>query len=153
VRKRIKKIQLKRGIDAKQAEVHKLTTNFIKWGKLTTTDRKAKYVKSIMDRLTYKAIKNSQADHDVLTSAIRNKKLVDYMVTTVAGSFKDRTTGFTTLSKFAPRQGDGATTAQIRWISAVEQFIKPVVVEQKDGKKTEINEGKEDPITPEVAQK
>ena len=61
MRKRIKKIQLKRGIDAKQAEVHKLTTNFIKWGKLTTTDRKAKYVKSIMDRLTYKAIKNSHS--------------------------------------------------------------------------------------------
>ncbi len=126
MRKRIKKIQLKRGSDARDAEVHKLTTNFIKWGKLKTTDRKTKYVKSIIDRLTYKAIKNTQADRDILTSKLRNKKLVTYMTTIVASSFKDRVSGFTTVSKFAPRQGDDAVTSQLRWITAVAPFEKPI---------------------------
>ncbi|OGK16460.1 hypothetical protein A2690_03880 [Candidatus Roizmanbacteria bacterium RIFCSPHIGHO2_01_FULL_39_12b] len=132
MRKRIKKIQLKKGSDAQKSEVHKLTTNFIKWGYITTTENKAKYLKGIIDRLTHKAIKNSQADRNILTSALRDKKLVDYMTMTVAESFKNRVSGFSTVSKLPHRQGDAAKIAQVRWVVAIEQFMKLPLVDEKE---------------------
>lgn len=139
MRKRIKKIQLKQGYDAQKSVVRKLTTNFIMWGKLTTTERRVKYLKSIIDRLTYKAIRNTQADKDMLLSALNNKKMVEYMTTKVGSSFKDKKSGFTTIVKFGPRQGDGALTAQLSWVGAIEQFAppvykKPVAVAEKSSK-------------------
>lgn len=145
MRKRIKKIQLKGGYDAEKSLVHKLVTDFVRWGKITTTDRRVKYLKGIMDRLTYKAIKNSQADQNMLMSALRDKKMVKYMTTTVASGFKNRTSGFTTVIKFGPRQGDGAITAQLKWVRAIDQFAKPIVKEPKENeKKDEVKELGED---------
>lgn len=143
MRKRIKKIQFKRGQDAKQSQMHKLTTNFIKWGYITTTENKAKYLKSVIDRLTYKAIKKSMADINILKSALRDKRLVNYMTTTVSEAFKDRKSGFVTMSRLTPRQGDSAKIAKVRWVVAIDQFMKP---EEKPAKGDELKTNKEEKV-------
>ena len=59
--KRIKKIKIRKGKDATESVVRKLVVNFITHGKITTTVKRAKIIRSEIDRLVHKAKDKKQS--------------------------------------------------------------------------------------------
>src|SRR3989338_1330446 len=112
---RINKIKFKKGQDSNQAVMRKLVVNFIEHGKLETTLKRAKAVKSAVDRLTYKSLTKSESSKNVLLSKLGNKKTVDKMFNEVGPAFKVGTGGFVRMIRIGKRQGDNAEVAQLMW--------------------------------------
>lgn len=120
---RVKKIKFKHGKDANRMLIKKLLLNFVKKGKIKTTIKKGKVLKSLVDRLINLAKKNKK---HLILKYINNKKTAEFLVNKVAPIFSDRMTGFTSIKKMGKRLSDGSEMVILSW-------IKPVVISNKDG--------------------
>lgn len=127
----VKKIRFSKGQDAHQSIMRKLATNFIRDGKIQTTLTKAKALKSMMDRLTLKAITKRESDKNVLLKHLGDPKVVSHMMNIVGPVFGERRSGFVTMIRVGIRQGDAAEVARIEWTEKVEKHVKPVKVKVK----------------------
>jgi len=143
----IYKVKFRRGKDSNESVMRKLVLNFLKHGKLETTVSKAKAVKSLLDRLAFKARRQSEADKNVLLKHLGDKKAVQDMFDKVEPTFKKRTGGFVTIIRLGTRLGDNAEMARIGWtkpIITLEKKVtqnKPLTPEkekQKNVKKTKL---------------
>lgn len=132
----IKKIKFRRGQDANQALMRKLSTNFVKHGKLETTLSRAKAVKSSIDSLANKAKERTEARNSLLLSKFGDPKIVEKMFSEVGPSFKNRTGGFVRLTRLGKRQGDNAEMALIEWTKEVAKAAEPTTEKKTPAKKT-----------------
>ncbi len=145
----VKKIKFHNGQDSHQALMRKLVLNFIRHGKIETTLLKGKTLKSVVDRLTGKAIRNSVSDRNMLMKYLTTKEAVSYMVDVVAPVMNRRVGGYVTISKLGKRQGDDAEMTQLKWVeeltamTPVSKKIAPVpVAKQAEPVRTESKEAK-----------
>lgn len=115
----IKKIKVKSGRDANRMLVKKLLINFLKSGHMVTTEKKAKILKTVIERMVDKAKKNDQASKNVMLSNFTNKKAVSVLVEQVAPEFKDRTGGYVRVIRLNERENDGSQMSRIEWVSPV----------------------------------
>lgn len=122
MRHRIKKIKFRNGKDANRMLIKKLLLNFFKKGKIETTIKRGKVLKSFIDRLINLAKKNKK---HLILKYIHNKKTVDFLVNKVVPLFSDRKTGFTSVKKMGKRLSDGSEMVILSW-------IKPIVISNKD---------------------
>ncbi len=119
---RVKKIKFRKGRDANKMLVKKLIINFVKKGKIKTTIKKGKVLRSVVDRLINLAKENKK--HLVL-KYINNKKITEFLINKVAPVFSERKTGFTSVKKIGKRLSDGSEMVILSW-------VKPVVISKKD---------------------
>lgn len=126
--KGVKKLRLRKGQDATQATVRKLVINFIATGRVKTTVKRAKIIKSQIDTLVHKAQDKTEASKNVLLRRIGDQKVVTKLIDEVGPHFKTRTSGFVKMVRMGARVGDGAEVALVEWI---EPFI---VVKADDSK-------------------
>ncbi|HLC94286.1 MAG TPA: L17 family ribosomal protein [Patescibacteria group bacterium] len=133
MRHHVKKIKLKKGVDAKHGAVRKLISNFVRYGSIETTLSKAKILKSLIDRLVVKATEKSEAAKNVIMWYIAEKELVAKMFDVVGTSAGEKKGGFVSLSRTRIRVGDGAVLAKLTWTI-------PVVEEKKKTEKKEVLE-------------
>ena len=68
MRHRVKKIKFSKGKDANEMLLKKLLSNFLIQGKITTTQKKAKAVKSGIDRIVSKSKNKTQSNKNYLLS-------------------------------------------------------------------------------------
>jgi large subunit ribosomal protein L17 len=104
---------------------------------IKTTDAKAKALRPLVDRLIATAKKDTLAAKRQVARIVSQKAVFKKLFAEIVPQFADRDSGFSRVIKLGVRHGDGAP------ISVVELLTpKPVVEEEKKGKKGKKKSGK-----------
>lgn len=111
--------------------MRKLALNFIERGHVETTIPKARALKSLMDRLSYKSLRHQESDKNVLLKHLGDQQVVSKMFTLIGPAFKETTGGFVTMIKLGVRQGDNAEMARIQWTKPLISEPKPKLAAEK----------------------
>jgi large subunit ribosomal protein L17 len=104
-----------------------MVTSFLSHEKITTTDAKAKELRSIAEKMITFGKRGDLHAMRQAASFIRDKKVVTKLFTTIAPRYKERNGGYTRIVKLGIRPGD---TAPLSMIELVEEQV-----EQKPAKK------------------
>ncbi len=137
MRHRVKKIKISKGKDHNRSMVRKLILNFLAHGKIETTLKRAKVLKSEIDRLVSKAVKGTESSRNVILRKLADPVWVKFLQDTVAPVFKDRTGGYVRIKRIGFRKGDNSLMARLEW-------VEPVVGKnenKKDKKKEPVKKG------------
>ncbi|MDI6800046.1 MAG: 50S ribosomal protein L17 [Actinomycetota bacterium] len=85
-----------------------LTKEIIDHGKITTTEAKAKEVRSTLDKAITLAKKGDLHSRRQVLAMFGDRVLTDKLFGEVAERFKERNGGYSRILKLGPRQGDAA---------------------------------------------
>lgn len=118
-----KKIKVRLGIDANKMLMRKLIVNFISVGKITTTQTKAKLLKTFIERLVEKTKQETEVNRNYLLRYIPYSPIVRKLFSNVGPAMKDKIGGYVTLQKMYQRDSDGAIMVRMQWSN-------PVVMEE-----------------------
>ncbi len=124
-------MKFKYGKDANKMLLRKLLRNFIIRGKITTTRKKAKFLKSNLERVLVYAKKNSKATQNKIKSILADKKVEQILSDQVAPAFKEKTSGFTRTTYLPKRESDSSDMAKVEW-------SLPVVLEKTTKQKKQL---------------
>lgn len=119
MRHRSKKIKIRLGIDANKMLLRKLMFNFFKSGKITTTQAKARILKTSIEKVVEKAKEQTESNKNYLLSNLNDKVLVKTLFETVGPIMKNRVGGYVSQSKLHERESDGTLMVRLEWISPV----------------------------------
>ena len=122
-------MKFSKGKDANEMLLKKLLSNFLTQGKITTTQKKAKAIKSGIDRVVSKSKKKTQSNKNYLLSHLTQKSLVTVLFDQIAPIVKTRVGGYTRIIKLGTRDSDGAEMARVEWVDRI-------VLNQEKKKKT-----------------
>lgn len=134
MRHRVKKIKFRQGKDATDMLMRKLAINFFSRGKLKTTLKKAKVLKSRVEKLVEKVKEKNQANKNYLLRFLGENKLIDLLFENVGPVLKDKTGGYVKVVKLGYRPSDGAPYARLEWAYPVVIEPKPVIKKTKPTK-------------------
>jgi len=84
--------------------------------KVTTTEAKAREVRSLAEKMITLAKNGSLASRREALAFVTDKKVVDKLFTEIAPVYADRSGGYTRLLKLGPRHGDSAPMVQIELV-------------------------------------
>ena len=93
-----------------------MITDFIRDGKITTTEAKAKEIKGMAEKMITLGKKGDIAARRRAAMVITDKEIVAKLFETVAPRFATRPGGYTRLIKLGPRVGDGAPMAKLEMV-------------------------------------
>ncbi len=130
MRHKRKTLRLKSGQDANEMLMRQLVKNFIEKGKIITTHKRAKALKSEVDYLMSVTKRNSEAARNILKSKLADRKIINLLVKEISPILKDQSGGYLKLIKLNQRYSDGALMVKLEW-------SKPVVI-NKDEKAREL---------------
>lgn len=99
-----------------------MVTSFLQHEKITTTDAKAKELRSIAERMITLGKKGDLHATRQAAAYIRDKKVVTKLFTEIAPRYTERPGGYTRIIKLGIRPGD---TAPVSVIELVEAEMKP----------------------------
>lgn len=114
--------KLGRTSDHRNALLRNLATEVILKGKITTTEMKAKELRTVVDGLITTAKEDSVANRRLAAAYLRNvsradgKTAVQVLFTEVAPKYVDRNGGYTRVTKMGFRRGDNASVAVIELV-------------------------------------
>jgi large subunit ribosomal protein L17 len=116
MRHRNKNIILGREKKQRTALFRSLAENLILHGKITTTEAKAKALRSVVEPLISKARKGDLASLRSVGEFLYTEKALKKLVKDVAPKYKSRQGGYTRVIKLAPRRMDAAKMARIELV-------------------------------------
>jgi large subunit ribosomal protein L17 len=93
-----------------------MVTSFLNHEKITTTDAKAKELRSIAEKMITLGKKGDLHAMRQAASYIRDKKVVTKLFTTIAPRYKERAGGYTRIIKLGLRPGDNASLSVIELV-------------------------------------
>lgn len=112
---RVKKIKFRAGKDANKMLVKKLVLNFLEHGKIITSLKKAKVLKSVIEKLVEKAKEQSEANKNYLLHYITDKKITKFLFETVGPTLKKIAGGYVRVVRLNVRESDGSDRARFEW--------------------------------------
>lgn len=115
----------------RQALLKNLVSSLFEHGTIETTEQKAKALKRLADKLIHKAQPGTLNVRRVLERFFGSKQTVNNLVDRVAPSMKDRTSGFTRITRLGRRRGDDAEMVVIELVEKGAVAETPVVEEKK----------------------
>jgi len=95
-----------------------LATSLFTYGKITTTEAKAKRLRPYAERLITKAKRGDLHNRREIQKVIRDKNVVHRLLTEIGPLFAAREGGYTRITKTLPRKGDNAPMAVIELITS-----------------------------------
>ena len=99
-----------------------MVTSFLNHEKITTTDAKAKELRSIAEKMITLGKKGDLHAMRQAASYIRDKKVVTKLFTSIAPRYQERAGGYTRIIKLGLRSGDNASLSMIELVEgAVEK--------------------------------
>ena len=105
-----KKFGLQKG--ARKALVHSLLVALIQHEKITTTETRAKTLRSAVEKLVTRARGGSPHDTRLLLSRLNNNEdIVKKLMKEIAPKYKSRQGGYTRITKLGKRSGKGDASA------------------------------------------
>lgn len=132
--------QFNRNYNQRKALFRSQLQSLITWGKLTTTEAKAKVIKRQFDKLVSKAKKNTLSARRNLAATLASTSHANRLVDVIAPLVSDRVSGFTTMVKASLRRGDGVVLATLK-------LVKDLPIEVKEEKKAKKEEKVETKVT------
>jgi len=93
-----------------------LVTDLLGYEKITTTEAKAKEVRSLAERIITLGKKGGLHTRRQALSFILDEKVADKVFTELASRYAERPGGYTRISKLGPRLGDGAEMVQLELV-------------------------------------
>lgn len=95
-----------------------MVTSFLEHGRITTTDAKAKELRSIAERMITLGKKGDLHATRQAAAYIRDKKVVTKLFTSIAPMYAERQGGYTRIIKLGIRPGDNAPVSVIELVEA-----------------------------------
>ncbi|MGX7824317.1 50S ribosomal protein L17 [Actinokineospora sp. 24-640] len=108
-----------------------LATSLFQNGRITTTEAKARRLRPYAERLITKAKRGDLHNRREIMKVIRDKDVVQRLMTEIGPFFSDRAGGYLRIIKVMPRRGDNASMAVIELIQE-----KTVTAEAEAARKT-----------------
>jgi large subunit ribosomal protein L17 len=93
-----------------------LATSLFEYGRITTTEAKARTLRPFAERLITKAKRGDLHNRRQVMTVIRDKTVVHVLFTEIGPRFADRPGGYTRITKIGPRKGDNAPMAVIELV-------------------------------------
>lgn len=116
MRHRVSGRKLGRRSSHRRALFRNQVTDLLKYGKIVTTEAKAKEARSLAEKvITLGKQKNLHARRQAL-SFVYDKDVVDKLFAELAPRYAERPGGYTRVVKLGPRLGDGAPMAQLELV-------------------------------------
>ena len=100
----------------RKALLRNLATSFFKHEKIETTSTKAKEISRVVERLITQAARGDLHSRRLIAEYITEPAVVKKLVEQIAPSLKDRTGGYTRITKTRVRQGDAAELSVIELV-------------------------------------
>ena len=97
-----------------------LATNLFEYGRITTTEARARRLRPFAERLISKARRDDLHHRRQVLSVIRDKSVVHALFTEIGPSYATRPGGYTRITKIGPRKGDNAPMAVIELVESRE---------------------------------
>lgn len=116
MRHRIAGRKLSRPTAHRWALYRNLVSDLVKYGKIVTTEAKAKEIRGLAEKMITLGKEGSLASRRRALAFVTDKKLVDKIFTELAPRYAERPGGYTRLVKLGRRVGDGAQLAQIEMV-------------------------------------
>jgi len=123
------------GQDSNQSIMRKMSVNFFLHGKITTTLKRANYIKARVDRIVNYA-KNGKKI--LVMKRLNNKEVTEKVMNVIAPAMGDRKSGFLKMTKLGLRFGDRAEMVKLEFVNPIVETPKKVV-EKEESKKIEKN--------------
>ncbi|NTU72613.1 50S ribosomal protein L17 [Candidatus Roizmanbacteria bacterium] len=108
------KIKFSQGKDANKMLMRKLAYNFIVNGKIETTEKKAKVLKSYIEKMAEKMKEGTEANKNVLLSAFGNAEFVAKLFEKVGPTIKEIKGGYVRATKLQLRS-DAVQAVRLEW--------------------------------------
>ncbi len=123
--------RLGRTTSHREAMFRNMVTSLLNHEKITTTDAKAKEIRSVAEKMITLGKRGDLHAMRLAAAYIREKSVVTKLFSTIAPRYKDRSGGYTRIIKLGIRQGD---TAPVSLIELVEEELQPKKAKQKPAK-------------------
>ncbi|HKS49383.1 MAG TPA: 50S ribosomal protein L17 [Amycolatopsis sp.] len=94
-----------------------LATSLFEYGKITTTEAKARRVRPLAEKLITKAKRGDLHNRRQIMRVIRDKDVVHKLIAEIGPHFEDRNGGYLRITKTLPRKGDNAPMAVIELVA------------------------------------
>jgi large subunit ribosomal protein L17 len=113
--------RLGRTTSHREAMFRNMVTSLLNHEKITTTDAKAKEIRSVAEKMITLGKRGDLHSMRLAAAYIREKSVVTKLFSAIAPRYKDRSGGYTRIIKLGIRQGD---TAPISMIELVEEAVQ-----------------------------
>ena len=121
MKKRNKQRKFSRKIGPRKAFLKSLIRSLLKYGKIKTTEIRAKEISRITEKFITKAKKGDLSSIRSLERFFSDKNLVKKTTKEIAPEYKERKGGYTRIIKLGPRKSDGAEMAIIELVRKYEK--------------------------------
>ena len=116
MRHRIAGRKLSRSTSHRLALYRNQVTDLLKYGKIVTTEAKAKEVRSLAEKMITLGKNGDLNARRQALAFINDKHVVKRVFSEVAPKYSDRGGGYTRMAKLGPRMGDGASMVQLELV-------------------------------------
>jgi large subunit ribosomal protein L17 len=100
----------------RKALYRNLVTDLLKHEKITTSEAKAKEIRSLAEQMITLGKKGELPSRRKALSFILDEKITDKLFAELAPRYAERQGGYTRITKLGPRQGDRAPMVQIELV-------------------------------------
>ncbi len=100
----------------KRALYRNLVTDLLGYGKITTTETKAKQVRGLAEKMITLGKHGGLPSRRQALAFIFDKQVTDKVFTELAQRFAERPGGYTRITKLGPRLGDGAPMVKLELV-------------------------------------
>jgi len=108
--------KLSRASGYRRAVYRNLVTDLLGYGKITTTEAKAKEVRSLAEKMITLGKKGGLHSRRQALAFIFDEKVTDKVFTDLASRYAERPGGYTRITKLGPRLGDGAPMVRLELV-------------------------------------
>ena len=108
--------KLGRSTSHRKAMYRNLVTDLLRYGKIVTTEAKAKEVCSLAEKMITLGKEGKLHSLRQALSFLTDKKVGAKVFTELAPRYAERNGGYTRLTKLGPRLGDGAAMVQLELV-------------------------------------
>ena len=116
MRHRVAGKKLGRATGHRRAMYRNLVTDLLRYGKITTTEAKAKEVRGLAEKIITLGKEGGLHSRRQALSFILDKKVADKVFAELAPKYAERPGGYTRITKLGPRLGDGAAMVQLELV-------------------------------------
>jgi len=116
MRHRMSGRKLSRTADHRIAMYRNQVTDLLRYGKIVTTEPKAKEVRSLAEKMITLGKTGDLSSRRRALAFITRKDVVKKVFDEVAPRYSMRVGGYTRMSKLGPRNGDGASMVQLELV-------------------------------------
>ena len=136
MRKNVFGRKFKRDVNERKALFKALMSSLVLYGKIKTTEAKAKAIKGEVDKLITKARKDSKLAKRLLEPHL-TPRAIEKLLIEIVPQFKDRKSGFTKMVRLTNRFADNAPMVLMQWTDEIQVKSEDLKVKNEKIKKIE----------------